>query len=115
MIYNYTYRQSNQKINKIKTLYFNLIFVTLATITACGGSDETPDLTPEEQRLLDLAGNGGVTWVATSIAFDSAAPQTDLTILHLPLLDQPHLKLIARLGEHLYLGPMVLGISIMET
>ena len=33
-----------------------------------------------------------MTWVATSIAFDGRRPQTDLTILHLPLLDQPHLK-----------------------
>ncbi len=48
-----------------------LVVLTFSTLS-CGGKDDTPALTAEEQRLLDLGGTSGVTWVATSITFDGA-------------------------------------------
>ena len=48
-----------------------LVVLTFSTLS-CGGNDDTPALTAEEQRLLDLGGTSGVTWVATSITFDGA-------------------------------------------
>lgn len=63
-------------MNRIKNLSICLLFIAFATLTACGGGDgdgdDTPDLTAEEQRLVDLAGTTGVTWEATSITFDGA-------------------------------------------
>jgi len=63
-------------MTRIKNLLTCLLFVSLATLTACGdggdGGDNTPELTAEEQRLVALAGTSGVTWVATSITFDGA-------------------------------------------
>ena len=57
---------------RIKTIYLSLVFVVLAVLSCGGGGDDTPDLTPEEQRLLDLGGTSGATWVASSITFDGA-------------------------------------------
>ncbi len=58
----------------IRTKYYILsllVILTLSTLS-CGGSDDTPALTAEEQRLLDLGGTSGATWIATSITFDGA-------------------------------------------
>lgn len=65
------------------TLKFLLILSLVAFATACGGGDDEPDLTPEEQRLVDLAGTeSGVTWATTSVTFDGAPSEffSDLTI-----------------------------------
>lgn len=54
-------------------LFSLLIVVSLFSISACGGGgDDEPELTPEEQRLLELAGSTGTRWTATSITFDGA-------------------------------------------
>lgn len=66
-----------------KTLKLLLILSLFAFATACGGGDDEPDLTPEEQRLVDLAGTeSGVTWATTSVTFDGAPSEffSDLTI-----------------------------------
>lgn len=53
---------------------FLLVIMTF-TVLSCkkgGDGDDTPELTQEEQRLLDLGGTSGATWIATSITFDGA-------------------------------------------
>ncbi|MGW8122390.1 hypothetical protein ACV07N_06985 [Roseivirga echinicomitans] len=60
---------------RVKHLSFILIALFALTLTSCGGGkggDDTPTLTAEEQRLLDLAGTTGVTYDATSITFNDA-------------------------------------------
>ncbi len=60
---------------KLKTtLYTILLVVLVASVSACGsdGGDDGPSLSPEEQRLLDLAGSSGTTWTPTSITFEGA-------------------------------------------
>lgn len=60
--------------NTKHTLLMLLMLVMTATITACGGDGggDEPQLTPEEQRLLDLAGTSGTVWNATSVTFAGA-------------------------------------------
>ncbi|HEY9116954.1 MAG TPA: hypothetical protein VIN11_03955 [Roseivirga sp.] len=56
-----------------KFLASAFVFLSLLAFTSCGGKgggDDTPQLTPTEQRLVDLAGTSGVTWTATSVTFD---------------------------------------------
>ena len=60
-------------MKKLKTFFLILGLISLSVIASCGGGgDDTPDLTPEEQRLVDLAGTTGVTWKAVSVTFDGA-------------------------------------------
>lgn len=62
-------------MRSIKKIFSSILFFSLVlTMTSCPG-DDTPDLTAEEQRILDLAGSTGTTWVATSITFDGAPAQ----------------------------------------
>ncbi len=60
---------------KTKHLITSLLAIaafSLLFLSSCkNGSDDEP-LTAEEQRLLDLGGSSGVTWVATSITFQGA-------------------------------------------
>jgi hypothetical protein len=59
------------KLNKLLTTV--LILSVVFTLGACGGGgDDEPDLTPEEQRLVDLAGTTGITYAATSITFEGS-------------------------------------------
>lgn len=58
-------------MNYKKTFSFLFCLLTLSLMVSCGGDDE-PDLTPEEQRILDLTGTTGITWKATSVTFDGA-------------------------------------------
>jgi len=62
---------------RIKHFIFLLISVCALSLSSCGGGsgggDDTPTLTAEEQRLLDLVGTTGVTYVASSITFNGAA------------------------------------------
>lgn len=68
--------RTTQKMQKLTSYLFTLLMVvSVLSFTACGGGgggDDEPDLTPEEQRLLDLAGSTGTRWTATSISFDGA-------------------------------------------
>lgn len=59
-------------MQRIKPILFSLFLLTaLVSMTACGGGgDDEPDLTPEEERLLALAGSSGTEWTATSITFE---------------------------------------------
>ena len=62
-------------MNKIKNLLLVCLTMVLMLSLACGDDDgggDDPQLTPEEQRLLDLGGSSGITWVATSITQDGA-------------------------------------------
>ena len=60
----------------MRTKYLLLSLLTLFSfaVLSCGGGgdDDSPGLTDEEQRLLDLGGTSGSTWTATSITFDGA-------------------------------------------
>tara|TARA_R110001592_G_scaffold247812_2_gene509956 strand:- start:5173 stop:5652 length:480 start_codon:yes stop_codon:yes gene_type:complete len=60
---------------RIKHLSFLLIAICALTLSSCGGGggDDTPALTAEEQRLLDLVGTTGVTYEASSITFNGTA------------------------------------------
>ncbi|GEM_PF-6241677 len=65
-----------------KSLLLIFILLAFSALSSCGG-DDVPDLTPEEQRLVDLAGTeSGVTWATTSVTFDGAPSDFfgDLTI-----------------------------------
>ena len=59
---------------RIKNLILTIVSLAVIASFSCGDDEpDTPDpLTPEEQRLLDLGGSSGVTWVATSITQDGA-------------------------------------------
>ena len=58
---------------RLKYYIFSLLIVASFGLMSCGGGDDdTPALTAEEQRLLDLVGTSGSTWEATSITFDGA-------------------------------------------
>lgn len=61
-------------MKRIKSYFFILSLISLSIFSSCGGGgDDTPQLTEEEQRLVDLAGtSSGVTWLATSVTFDGA-------------------------------------------
>lgn len=61
-------------MNKIKSYFLplSLLLIVLTVFSCGGGGDDGPSLTPEEQRLVDLAGTSGVTWVATSVTFGGA-------------------------------------------
>jgi len=69
-------------MKRIKSYFLALTFISLATMSSCGGKDDGPSLTPEEQQLVDLAGTTGVTWATTSVTFDGASSDffSDLTI-----------------------------------
>lgn len=60
----------------IRTKYYILSLLVLMSVSvlSCGGGggDDEPELTAEEQRLLDLVGTSGSTWEASSITFDGA-------------------------------------------
>ncbi len=58
--------------NKIFNFCIAVLMVAIVSSCGGGGGDDTPDLTPEEQRILDLAGSTGTTWVATSVTFEDA-------------------------------------------
>ena len=60
---------------KIKNLILTVMCLAMITALSCGddgGGGGPEPLTDEEQRLLDLGGTTGVTWVATSITQDGA-------------------------------------------
>ncbi|MFY0591218.1 lipocalin family protein [Roseivirga sp.] len=58
---------------RTKHYILSLLFIASFSLVSCGGGgDDTPDLTPEEQRLVDLVGTTGSTWEASSITFDGA-------------------------------------------
>lgn len=70
-------------MKRIKSYFLALSLISLAILSSCGGKDDGPSLTPEEQQLVDLAGTStGVTWATTSVTFDGAPSDffTDLTI-----------------------------------
>lgn len=61
--------------NKISSLFSALLIIAIIfTFSSCGGGggDSEPELTPEEQRLLDLVGTTGVTYSASSITFEGS-------------------------------------------
>lgn len=57
-----------QKTNSLLRSFFFLAIITI--VSACGPKEDP--ITPEEQRLLDLAGSTGTTWNATSVTYDNA-------------------------------------------
>ena len=61
-------------MQRLRNTLLTLLMVALAaTMTACGGGGgDDPQLTPEEERLLALAGSTGTTWNAVGVTFDSA-------------------------------------------
>lgn len=73
-------------MKRIKSSLLLLSLISLSILSSCGGGgggDDTPQLTPAEQRLVDLAGSStGVTWATTSVTFDGAASDffSDLTL-----------------------------------
>lgn len=70
----------------IKSYFLILSLIGFTMLTSCGsddgGGDDTPQRTPEEQRLFDLAGTTGITWATTSVTFDGASSNffSDLTL-----------------------------------
>lgn len=56
---------------KTKTLSLLAIAMVSIIMFSCKGKGEDP-LTPEEQRLIDLAGSTGVTYTASSITFEGS-------------------------------------------
>jgi hypothetical protein len=58
------------KMKKIALLTISLVTLVLFS---CGGGGGTDPLTPEEQRLVDLAGgSSGITYTASSITFEGS-------------------------------------------
>lgn len=61
---------------KIKNLFLSLVAISTVLALSCGGGggggDDTPTPTPAEQRLIDLGGSSGITWVPTSVTQDGA-------------------------------------------
>lgn len=57
---------------KLKNYLLAFMAVTVMFTLACGGDDGPGEPTAEEQRILELAGTTGSTWVATSITQDGA-------------------------------------------
>ncbi len=57
---------------RIKNYLLAFSAVAIMFTLACGGDDGPSEPTPEEQRLIDLAGDTGVTWTAVSITQDGA-------------------------------------------
>ena len=61
-------------MNRLKTLLLSLLAIFSFALVSCGGGsgggDDTPEPTAEEQRILDLAGSSGSTWIATSVLFE---------------------------------------------
>jgi hypothetical protein len=69
-------------MKKFKFLLFALLSIT---ILACGGNDDGPEPTPEELRLIDIAGTGnGITWSAASVTFEGS-PSSDFDGMTLTL------------------------------
>jgi hypothetical protein len=66
-------------MNRFKTSLLSLLAIFSFALVSCGGGsgggDDTPQPTPEEQRILDLAGSSGSTWTATSITFEGSPAQ----------------------------------------
>lgn len=75
-------------MKRINSYFLALSILSLSILSSCGGGgggggDDTPQLTPEEQQLVDLAGtSSGVTWATTSVTFDGASSDffEDLTL-----------------------------------
>lgn len=58
---------------KMKNIALLAISMFTIVLFSCGGGGGTDPLTPEEQRLLDLAGSAsGVTYTASSITFEGS-------------------------------------------
>lgn len=57
---------------RIKNYLLAFTAVAVMFSLACGGDDGPSEPTAEEQRIIDLAGDTGVTWTATSITQDGA-------------------------------------------
>lgn len=59
---------------KLRNYLFAITAIAVMFTLACGGGgDDGPgEPTAEEQRILDLAGTTGSTWIATSITQDGA-------------------------------------------
>ena len=74
-------------MNRFKTSLLSLLAIFSFALVSCGGGsgggDDTPEPTPEEQRIVDLAGSSsGITWATTSVTFDGASSNffSDLTL-----------------------------------
>lgn len=56
----------------MKKFKFLLLALFSISILSCGG-DDSPDPTPEELRLIEIAGSGnGITWSAASVTFEGS-------------------------------------------
>lgn len=90
-------------MNFKKTIYFLFCLVTLSLMVSCGGDDE-PDLTPEEQRILDLVGTFGITWKATTVTFDGA-PANGLDNFSITLRSTNTIKAYSSVDSDPFLNP----------
>lgn len=76
---------NNCKTHKMKKFKFLLFALLSVSIYACGGSDDGPAATPEELRLIELAGTGnGIIWTASSVTFEGS-PSTNFNSMTLTL------------------------------
>jgi len=86
-----------------KTLFFLICFFALSLMVSCGGDDE-PDLTPEEQRILDLVGTTGITWKATTVTLDGA-PANGLDNFSITLRSANTIKSYSSVDSDPFLNP----------
>lgn len=106
-------------MNRIKASIFTLLFISLSfAVSSCGGNDDEPGLTPEQERLLALAGSTGTVWNATSISFEGG-PANGFDNFSLTLIgDDPNATLTYRSndGEPLFAssGTWTFGSSINQ-
>lgn len=100
----------------IRTKYYilSLLAILSFSVLSCGGGDDgdgTPALTAEEQRLVDLGGTSGSTWVATSITFDGA-PATGFDSFSLTLRGTATSKTYTSIdGEPLFAASGIWGFN----